>query len=284
MEFLSHIKIQPDGHRIRQTVAEHSRNAAVIAGKCLEAVGFSPAGYLAGLMHDAGKCKKEFQDYLLDGCGRRGSVNHTFAGCRMILEQFHNNQASSPTDATAELLAFAVGSHHGQFDCVDAHSQSDFLHRLEKEQIGYAESCAGFYQHCAKLSELTHLFQRANESLSPVYEKLKTLISEERPEEFPYYLGVLARLLASAVMEGDRQDTAASMIGHSMALPPQDLAAFWTPYLQKVEKQLQSFPQETAIQKARRVISDQCRAFGWCPSDHRLLLAPHQSVAAHPVR
>ena len=102
------------------------------------------AGYLAGLLHDAGKCKQEFQSYIIEGEGKRGSVNHTFAGCRMILEHFHGESPAGVENVTAELLAYAAGAHHGLFDCVDMQQTSGFLHRMEKEKIHYRESCENF--------------------------------------------------------------------------------------------------------------------------------------------
>ena len=55
-----------------------------------------------GLIHDCGKFKKEFQDYLLDPNGVRGSVNHTFAGTRLMMERY---QLEHALDMVPEILA-----------------------------------------------------------------------------------------------------------------------------------------------------------------------------------
>lgn len=101
------------------------------------AAGSGKSAYLAGLLHDAGKNKQEYAQYLSEavsgGNAIRGSVNHTFAGVRFLLDRWHCGEGDlSYSDVTAELLAFAVGSHHGLFDCVDPQQHSGFFHRQTK--------------------------------------------------------------------------------------------------------------------------------------------------------
>mgnify|MGYP002588107472 FL=1 len=108
----------------RQTVQEHCRNTAALAAAALRPLGLEESAYLAGLLHDAGKNKQEYAQYLSEavsgGNAVRGSVNHTFAGVRLLLDRWHGGCGTfSYSDVTAELLAFAVGSHHGLFDCID---------------------------------------------------------------------------------------------------------------------------------------------------------------------
>lgn len=161
---------------------------------------------------------------------------------------------------TAELLAFAVGAHHGMFDCVDEDGNSGFVHRMEKEEIGYCESVENYLIHCADMEELTKRFQKANEELTCVYARIGNLVGE-KDGEFAFYLGLLARLLLSAVIEGDRRDTAEFMAGISYPLEPEDLSAFWNRYLIQLEEKLEAFPQNSPIQQARRIISQSCRNF-----------------------
>ena len=147
-EFLAHIA--EDGRR--QSVQQHCRNAAKYASKAVGEIGLFHTAYLAALLHDTGKFKSEFTDYLLDSNAKyksvkRGSVNHTFAGVRFALERWHKSGKLDYSEMTAELLAFAIGSHHGLFDCVGETQDNGFLHRQTKGGIGYEESIAVSYTH-----------------------------------------------------------------------------------------------------------------------------------------
>lgn len=273
MVFYSHFYQDTSAQKKTQTVAEHCRAAAVYAQSALSPIGLGYAGYTAGLLHDMGKMKQEFQEYLLDGKGSRGSVNHTFAGCRLLLTQFHADHAASYEDLTAELLAFAVGAHHGLFDCIDRDGCSGFLHRLKKEKIGYQESLDNYLAQCADLDELKKLFHCANDELTPFYVRLSKLAGES-DEEFAFYQGMLARLLLSAVIEGDRRDTAEFMTGVRQPPEPENYAEFWTPYLAHLEEKLSHFPQDTPIAQARGEISQTCCAFGSHPGGIIRLYVP----------
>ena len=57
----------------------------------------------------------EFARYLENG-GARGSANHSFAGFRLLMERYHGKSAASMEDLSAELMALAVGGHHGLLD------------------------------------------------------------------------------------------------------------------------------------------------------------------------
>ena len=157
----------------RQTVQEHCRNTAALAATALRPLGLEKSAYLVGLLHDAGKNKQEYAQYLSEavsgGNAVRGSVNHTFAGVRLLLDRWHGGCGTfSYSDVTAELLAFAVGSHHGLFDCIDPQQHSGFFHRQTKEGIFYDESRQGFLAQVAAEEELEHLFRDAIREMTPM--------------------------------------------------------------------------------------------------------------------
>ena len=253
----------------RQTVREHCRNTAALAANALRPLGLEKSAYLAGLLHDAGKNKQEYAQYLSEavsgGNAVRGSVNHTFAGVRFLLDRWHCREGElSYSDVTAELLAFAVGSHHGLFDCIDPQQHSGFFHRQTKEGIFYDESRRGFLAQVADEEELEHLFRDAVREMTPMLDRLAALSTQaddnEADRETAFYIGLLARMLLSAVIEGDRTDTAAFMDGIEPPVFPEDMRPIWTERLAFMEKRLSEFPRKSPIDLARRAISDTCAA------------------------
>lgn len=256
MLFPAHIREGAMGTQI-QTAVQHSRTTAQYAGQCLHSIGLEQTGILLGLLHDCGKFKNEFAQYLTNPKGVRGAVNHTFAGCRLLLERYHTGNSDSMQMLTAELLALAVGSHHGLFDCVDENRNSGFLHRMNKPDISYTESKQNFLAQCASAEELDQRFFTAHAELMPVYGKL----SGDDGKETWFQLGLLSRLLLSALIEGDRRDTAEFMGGFQSIPEPKDLHSFWLPYLERMEKKLDQFPMNSAICQSRRKISDLCRDY-----------------------
>lgn len=262
MKFIAHKRILDDGSIERQTLMDHSRQTAAYAGACLEKVGMKKTGYLAGLLHDMGKYKKKFQLYLEEGDqSKRGSVNHTFAGCRYLLDTFHGDTADAFERLTAEILAYAVGAHHGQFDCVNIDDESGFDYRIEKKEIQYEESCKNFLLHCSDEEELSTLFSQATHEVSVLFEKLNQMGVENDDRsgnEVGFYLGLLVRLVLSAVVEGDRRDTAEFMDDAHFECKDMCSSDGWKSHLNFMESKLAMFSQDTAIQCARMNISDQC--------------------------
>ena len=249
MTYLAHI----DGER-GQTAQAHCRKAAEYAATALRPVQLTCLAVLAGLLHDMGKFKEAYRLYLqLAAAGNpaavRGSVNHTFAAVRFLLQRYHKQNGDPIRNLTAELLACAVGAHHGLFDCIDDRRRCGFLHRLEQTDIDYEESLTNYLAQCAPLEELDALFAQAVTEVGRCMEKLQPLVRDEYGVEGDFYLGLLMRLLLSAVIEGDRRDTAEFM-GHMTypAFPDGEArAAMWDTLLARVEQKLGEFPCDTDI-------------------------------------
>lgn len=257
-----------------QTVREHCLNTAKFAEKMLKPIGLDKCGWVAGVLHDAGKCKDEFENYLGAAIANenvvRGSVNHTFAGVRFLLDRWHREENLGYSEITAELLAFAIGSHHGLFDCIDVKGNSGFFHRQTKEKIEYEESIQNFLCECVDIETLDAQYEIAVQEMVPMLKKIASLSLQIddtlADQETAFYMGLLARLLSSSVIEGDRRDTAIFLNGDSFPQHSKNMREIWTDRLEFMEKQLDMFPKGKRIDIARRTISDTCAAFAEHPS------------------
>ena len=268
MIYPAHFRKAAGGTWEIQTVTEHSRNAAEISSQRLHRIQFSRVAYLAGLTHDLGKMCTLFREYMEKIMAgqpvQRGSVIHAYAAARFFLERFHTSGSFCSTqDMTAELLAYATGAHHGLFDCVDERHNLGFSRRLQWDKALYQEALEAFTEQCAGSDELDDLFHQACNELEPVYGWIN---SHDSNEEIFFYLGLLARLLLSSVIEGDRLDTI--QYQHrtlpNIFLEPQP--AFWSRLLLQVERKLDRLSHGTPIQCARREISKRCRDSADLPS------------------
>ena len=255
-----------------QTGVEHSRHAAEYASRSLTPIGMKTTAYLAALLHDFGKFKQEYDHYLEEaraGTAVRGSVNHTFAGVRFVLEQWHHGNGIGYDEVTAELLAYAIGAHHGLFDCIDVRQNSGFQHRQVKEGIGYAESRSDYLEQCAGLEELHSLFRASVRETTALLNQRASLSQqqddEEADRETAFYVSLLQRMLLSAVIEGDRRDTAEFMNGDAFPKWPEDMRGIWAERLAFLERKLGTLPREKPIDQARHTISDTCASFARQP-------------------
>ena len=255
-----------------QTGVEHSRHAAEYASRSLTPIGMKTTAYLAALLHDFGKFKQEYDHYLEEaraGTAVRGSVNHTFAGVRFVLEQWHHGNGIGYDEVTAELLAYAIGAHHGLFDCIDVRQNSGFQHRQVKEGIGYAESRSDYLEQCAGLEELNSLFRASVRETTALLNQMASLSQqqddEEADRETAFYVSLLQRMLLSAVIEGDRRDTAEFMNGDAFPKWPEDMRGIWAERLAFLERKLGTLPREKPIDQARHTISDTCASFARQP-------------------
>ena len=251
-----------------QSCKEHCLNTAYYSGQCLESVGLKNTGYLCGLLHDAGKCTDEFNAYIEAASKgenvRKGSVIHTFAGLRMVMLRYHGVcnpkiGADGFDNLTAELISIAIGSHHGQFDIYNSEPESGFEHRLKKQPEYDRTAAEHFYTECFSQNEIDDFFKKAKDEISNLYFKIVNNLSKDQ-EEVLFYLGVLERLILSALIEGDRRDTAEFMSGKAIStLNVTDNT--WKSIHSNLMSLLDSFPSKTNIQLARRELSDYCERF-----------------------
>ncbi len=262
--FVAHIS--EDG-RI-QTCQDHSRHTAELAGRSLESIGLYGTAYLAGLLHDAGKFTEEFTAYIekaVLGEARRGSIIHSFAGGAYILNRFHGKQKGmiSIQDLTAELIACAIFSHHGLVDLISDNGDCGYEHRKTR-QPEY-DQCAlnAFLQECASEKEIDTMFKQSVQEIS---EMLQRFPETENYSENCFYSGFLERLITSAVVAGDREDTSSFMLGTDSEQRTGSDDEIWEKTILNLNRFLDTFPKEGRLQLARRSFSDRCCEFASHPT------------------
>lgn len=87
----------------------HARAVAASARRLAAKFDAGDLGFAAGLLHDLGKSKPGFQEYLR---GRRGSVPHSGEGGRFILGHYALKCPPPFAAPIGRLLAFAIAGHH----------------------------------------------------------------------------------------------------------------------------------------------------------------------------
>ncbi len=260
--FPAHIRkeIFKDGNNnyVVQSVAEHCRNTARYAAESLKVVGLEKTAYLAGLIHDLGKNTESFKKYIQDAIineqdVKRGSVNHTFAGVRYILSKCE--EEDDIRNFTSEVIAYAVGAHHGLFDCITDQKESAFKYRIEKEGIDFDEAVKNYFQECSTEEEIEILLQQATKEVGKIVEKIIHIeSSEEDSSELSFYYALLCRLITSAVINGDRRDTAEFAKNKINVNKQID----WAKTLEKFNAYISIFENKYPVDSARKKISEAC--------------------------
>lgn len=268
MEYAAHIR-KVDGKKYIQTVEEHCRGVAEIAAELLRDIGLEKTAYLSGMVHDLGKFSENFKNYIEKAADgekvQRGSVNHTFAGVRFLLEKHSDEQLSGFSDIVLEILAYAVGAHHGLFDCVDDNNNNGFTKRIQKEGIDYLNAAQEFLKICCSEQDIEDLLKQSEKEFLPVFNEIEKLADNADAKiqntQITFYIGFLARLILSAIIEADRSDTAQFMNGYSEKTV-KNISEIWINCIKNVEQKLSTMPLDKPINKTRAQISALCAEAG----------------------
>lgn len=268
MEYPAHIR-KVDGKKYIQTVEEHCHGVAEIAAELLRDIGLGKTAYLSGMVHDLGKFSENFKNYIEKAANgekvQRGSVNHTFAGVRFLLEKHSDEQLSGFSDIILEILAYAVGAHHGLFDCVDDNNNNGFTKRIQKEGIDYLNAAQEFLKICCSEQDIEDLLKQSEKEFFPVFNEIEKLADNADAKiqntQITFYIGFLARLILSAIIEADRSDTSQFMNGYSEKTV-KNISEIWINCIKNVEQKLSTMPLDKPINKTRAQISALCAEAG----------------------
>lgn len=125
MKYLAHREQESERE---QSLIDHLRETAELAGQYAEAFGAYQWGYCAGLLHDVGKYSKEFQ-HRIRGSGEQ--VDHATAGAQLCHEK----------KGYYSLLSYCIAGHHAGLPDTgtrnDGSSMPTLCGRLKKQISKY---------------------------------------------------------------------------------------------------------------------------------------------------
>lgn len=223
--------------RKNQTLSEHITNTANLAKTFAAVFGCENTAYLAGLLHDFGKYTQAFQDYLKRSLSgedvTRGEVIHALQGAKFAAERIKDPLIS-------DIIGNIVATHHGGlFDSItDGQRTLSIKTNKGENKLHYEEALKAFSLEISEEQLRTEILTFCKTSQA---KKLCPL----------FMLHLLTKVIFSCVVDADRCDSAGLKL--NVTMPD------WAKLVQQLENYLESFPNESGIDKVRKRISEQCR-------------------------
>ncbi len=230
--------------RPSQPLAVHLANVAHLAAAFGQYVGLAKEAALAGWLHDLGKYRTEFQDYLN---GLRASSPETQHAAYGAVWAFQHQQL---------LQAFAVAGHHaGLHDIADLQAIPD------KSVLGLPSALATATQRY--LAECPPLEPRPEPGF---------IVSGATKDEQPLRTDMAVRMLFSCLVDADRLDSASWP-----RTPPADIALDADELLARVEAERNSKADkapDSPLKTRRNDVFDSCIEKGAMPQGFFSLTVP----------
>ncbi len=238
---LAHIREDEKGCFAEQSIEEHCLNVARLARELIyedeDSGGLKDLAYNAGLLHDFGKYRSDFQRYILSASGANPSgkvppkAPHAIVGAIEARRLFDDPMI-------ADTLAYCISGHHrGLYD-----------HNEMERRLRHGEH-KRWCDACEKLTSV---------------EDLGTTDCDDVGE--PYDLQMAIRMLFSALVDADRLDTEQFMTPDLSAerLRIKGNYASLCTLRERLRAKTESFSSapDTPVNRARAYFLESCRAHG----------------------
>lgn len=238
---LAHIREEEKGCFVEQSIEEHCVNVARLARELIyegeDSCGLKDLAYNAGLLHDFGKYRPDFQIYILAASGANPSgkvppkAPHAIVGAIEARRLFDEPMI-------ADTLAYCISGHHrGLYD-----------HNEMERRLRHGEH-KRWCDACEKLTSV---------------EDLGTTDCDDVCE--PYDLQMAIRMLFSALVDADRLDTERFMTPDLSAerLRIKGNYASLNTLRERLKAKTESFSSapDTPVNRARAYFLESCRTHG----------------------
>lgn len=308
--FLGHTKYDEDDHLVAtQSLRDHLLNTKKLAEQYGKELGISHITGLAAILHDLGKYRPEFQEYVRhQGNHKRGSVDHSSFGAMFIRQYIDayikqlgrvDKKTVRIVQELGDILANSIFSHHdslGLKDFLDPSGfTSPFIERTERfndqgvNQEELDQVCDYFFAEVIEQAS----FNRYLEAAIGEYSEIKTAIQQAvskclhgipEAEKQTQILITIQRditflndFVYSCLLDADRTDTAAFEFGVAIKdSQPVERNSIFKNYYQKLLEYLSHLNtgQVSPINQYRTEISADCDKAAERPSDIYTLSAP----------
>ncbi|GGG19024.1 CRISPR-associated helicase Cas3' [Paenibacillus abyssi] len=275
MMYIAHIR---ESDKQIQSVEEHLLGVRSLAESYGEKIGVKHIAGLAGMLHDMGKYTHEFRDYILeavrnpDSPPKRGSVDHSTAGGKLLYQLYHSGNPSMLNWILAEVAGNAILSHHSYLhDFLSPDIESPYLNRVRDKQLNeFDRSMKCFFDHVISEAEFQQYISKALLELEAFLMKPSTESSESK-------LMFLTKFIFSTLIDADRTNTRLFEQNTSEE-PEQNRKELFDAYYEKLMATIHSYQTQgaadTQINVLRSEMSEQCVRFAEKPSGIYTLSIP----------
>lgn len=277
MTFIAHIR---ENDSQIQTVEQHLLEVKNLAESFGEKLGVKHLTGLAGVLHDLGKCSNEFRDYILeavknpDAPPKRGSVDHSTAGGKLLYEFFHTDNISLYKGIAAEIVGNAIISHHSYLqDFLSPNLESNYLSRVrDKEITSFEMTKQYFFNNVMNEAEF-------NDYVENAATEVENFLTKESTEHNEKQLMFLTKFIFSALIDADRTNTRLFEENKTNETEANiDYQELFDTYYQRLMKKMNSYKSHpkanTPINLLRTEMSNQCEKFAENPSGIYTLSIP----------